>query len=533
MLLNSMRFMYIHLIICFTLLLSNSCSRDSNAKQSPPVVDVDGIISPGVSGSTITMDQFMGANGFVDDPIDKLKAIGFLREYHNWGWDEGNWEAGYQSYPHNHMAWAPSMPGWSFDDFYTNLKKDSIMVSPCIQGAASWLNATNNFPFNNKPVDEPGLNTLDPNSYHKKSHHLYQFVARYGSAKVDAAKLTLAPGQPALSGLGLIKYIEDWNEQDKSWEGKDAEFSPEEYAAMASADYDGHCNTMTGGNGTFGAKNADPNIKYVMGGLVDLNLDYIKRMKIWFEANRKDKKFATDVINFHVYAWKDGNSWQGGGPALSPEAAAFKERVAAITTYRDKNMPEVEVWISEFGWDTNPQSPLCAPAIGNFDIQDVQGMWLVRAYMAFAAAGVDRAQMFSLRDGNPADPTWFSSSGLIGPKDNFAPKKSWYYIYTMKNLLKNMKYAGEQKANNSDVLIYKFKNNKTNEGVYAIWAKTSEGKNFENVPVTLSANAKTATQTDMVAGHKQGVSSTTTIQNGKIYVNVSEKPVFVKVDVMQ
>lgn len=523
--------MHIHLFIYFILLLINSCSRDADEKQSSR--DTGGIISSGVSGSSITMDQFMGANGFVDDPIDKIKAVGFLREYHNWGWDEGNWEAGYQSYPNSHMAWAPSKPGWSFDDFYAKLKKDSIVVSPCIQGAASWLNNTNNFPTNNKPIDEPGLSTLDPNSYHKKAHHLFQFAARYGSAKIDATKLTLAPGQPVLSGLDLVKYIEDWNEQDKSWEGKDAHFSPEEYAAMVSADYDGHCNTMTGGNGTFGVKNADPNMKYVMGGLVELNLDYIKRMKAWFETNRKDKRFAADVINFHLYAWKDGNSWQGGGPALSPEAASFKQRVAEITTYRDKNMPDVEVWISEFGWDTNPQSPLCVPAIGGFDLQDVQGMWLTRAYLAFAAAGVDRAQMFSLRDGNPADPTWFSSSGLIGPKGNFAPKKSWYYVYTMKNLLTNMKFIGEQKPENADVLIYKFKNVKTNQGVYAVWAKTSEGKNFENVPIKLSSNAKKAVHVDLVAGLKEGSASDITLKNNMVFVNVSEKPIFIQVDVIQ
>lgn len=525
--------MYFHFIIWFVLLLSNSCSKNSSAKESAPIDTLDTINSPGVSNSQITMDQFIGANGFIDDPIEKIKAVGFLREYHNWGWDEGNWESGYQSYPNSHMAWAPSKPGWSFDDFYSALNKENIMVSPCIQGAASWLNAGNNFPFNNKPIDAAGMSTSDPNSYHKKAHHLFQFVARYGSVKVDASKLTLAPGQPVKSGLGVIKYIEDWNEQDKSWQGKDAQFSPEEYAAMASADYDGHCNTLTGGNGTFGAKNADPNIKYVMGGLVDLDLDYVKRMKIWFEANRKDKKFATDVINFHVYAWKDGNSWQGGGPAVSPEAALFRQRAEEITSYRDKNLPNVEVWISEFGWDTNPKSPLCVPAIGSFDLQEVQGMWLVRAYLAFAAAGVDRAQMFSLRDGDPNDATWFSSSGLIGPKGNFSPKKSWYYVYTMKTLLANMKFIGEQKSENSDVLIYKFKNLKTSEGIYVAWAKTSKGNSFNNIPINLGPNAKTVVQTNLTDGRIDGSGSNLTILNNKVLVNVSEKPIFVKTDVMQ
>ena len=160
-------------------------------------------------------------------------------------------------------------------------------------------------------------------------------------------------------------------------------------------------------------------------------------------------------------------------------------------------------------------------------------MWLVRAYLAFAAACVDSAQMFSLRDGDPNDATWFSSSGLIGPKGNFSPKKSWYYVYTMKTLLANMKFIGEQKSENSDVLIYKFKNLKTSEGIYVAWAKTSKGNSFNNIPINLGPNAKTVVQTNLTDGRIDGSGSNLTILNNKVLVNVSEKPIFVKTDVMQ
>ncbi|MFT3904071.1 MAG: hypothetical protein QM727_12920 [Niabella sp.] len=519
--------------LCLAMLFLTLCSCKTDGEKevkidTPPVrTDTLGkVIDP---ANPITMDEFIGANSFVDDPIDKAKAVGFLREYHNWGWDEGNWDA-YPGYPNNKIAWAPSAPGWSFDDYYASVVKAGLKVSPCIQGATAWLNASNNFKSNDKPVDAPGLSSRDPQSYHAKAHHLFQFVARYGSKKVDVQKLTLANGQPTKSGLNLIKYIEDWNEQDKSWEGPNAEFSPEEYAAMASADYDGHCNTLTGGKGTFGAKNADPDIKYVMGGLVEMNLDYVKRMKTWFEANRKDKRFACDVINFHVYAWKDGNSWQGGGPAISPEAARFKEKAAQIVSYRNQNLPGVEVWISEFGWDTNPQSPLSVPKIGTYDLQEIQGFWLVRAYLAFAAAGIDRAQMFVLRDGDPNDPTWFASSGLIGKKGDFSPKKSWYYVATLKNTLKDMRFIGEQKTDNPDLLVYKFKDIRSNKGVYAVWFKTSVNKTADNVPISLSSTATKAELIEMLAGSTDGEDQPTTIKDGKVYISVSEKPVFIRVD---
>ena len=50
----------------------------------------------------------------------------------------------------------------------------------------------------------------------------------------------LASGQPRLSGMGLLEWYEIWNEQNAWWAGRAACFSPYEYAAMPSADYDGH-----------------------------------------------------------------------------------------------------------------------------------------------------------------------------------------------------------------------------------------------------------------------------------------------------
>ena len=466
----------------------------------------------------------IGANAFIDDPIDKIQAVGFIREYHNWDWDERG--ENYKGYPDNEIRWAPGE--WNFDDFYTKLKTANISVSPCIQGAPRWLEGKTDFPASHKPVDTPGANAADPNSYRAKSHHMFQYAARYGSQKVPVNKLTLAADQPKSSGLGLIKYMEDWNEQDRTWEGPDAQFLPGEYAAMASADYDGHANTMA--PGTFGVKNADPNIRFVMGGLIEIRTDYIDAMKKWFAANRKDGKFAADVINFHHYAWKDGKSWQGGGPAKSPEEDNFRGKMEAMVKYRDQNLPGVEVWISEFGWDTNPQSRLSPPAIGPFDKQEVQGQWLVRSYLAFAAARVDRAQMFMLRDVNPTDTTWFATCGLVGPKGDWTPKKSWYYVYTLKNTLKDMVYLGEEKSSDPNILIYKFKHINGKKGAYVIWAKTKENYVVNNYKLILKGNPKTVRKVEMEAGRISGVSTVMTKKENNVSFQVSEKPLFILVD---
>lgn len=485
----------------------------------------------------ITMEHFIGANAFIDDPIDKLKAVGFIREYHNWGWDEGNGDPNYPKYPNNQIALGPGPYGqtwWNFDNYYRDLKNENVMVSPCIQGAPGWLNANNNFPSDHKPIDSAGKSTTDPHSYHIKAHHMYQYAARYGATAVNVNLLTLSANQPKTTGAGTIKYIEDYNEQDKDWMGPDAQFSPEEYAAMASADYDGHEKRMTGGKGTFGIKNADPKMKFVMGGLATYSLDYIRRMKTWFEANRSDRKFVPDVINFHMYAMGPTSQPTSGGPGISPEAAQFKEKAAAITAYRDSSLPVgTEVWFSEFGWDTFAGSPLAAPAIGGEDTFETQGRWLVRAYMAFAAAGVDRVQMYMMRDVDPNSTTWFGSSGLIAQKGDFTPKKSWYYVYTMKNVLSGMRYYGEQASGNSNILIYKFKELNSDKGVYVVWFKTSNNSSATNFSLAIPASNATASQVSLSNGSTTGTSQALSVQSSAVKINVSEKPIFIKVEHMK
>jgi len=481
----------------------------------------------------ITFDQFMGVNAFVDDPIDKMQSVGFIREYHNWSWDEGNGKGEYQSYPTNNIKWAPSeVEPWNFDRFYNQINEAGLTIAPCIQGSVNWLSKGEKFKSSNKPLDKLGLSATDPFSYHKKAHYMFQFAARYGFTHVDEQKLTLASGQALNSGMGLIKYLEDWNEQDKDWEGREAQFSPQEYAAMLSANYDGHVNTMKSGSGTFGIKNADPHMKVVMGGLATPSIEYIQNMKTWFEENRSDKKFAADVINVHQYTWKDGKGWQGGGPALSPEEGGLKELMQSFVEYRNKNLPEMEVWISEFGWDTHPKSPLSPPPIGPFDIFEVQAQWLVRAYLAFAAAGVDRAQMYMLRDVDPKDSTWFSTSGLVGPKGDWTPKKSWYYVHTLKNTLKNMRFIGEQTASNPKLLIYKFKDISNSTGAYVIWAATRENYTVKDYLLPLQAKAKTARLVQLAPNEIVGKATSLSIAEGQVKVDVSERPIFIMVDNM-
>src|SRR5690606_23258937 len=62
---------------------------------------------PGKARSSISMEHFIGLNAFIDDPLEKIQAVGFVREYHVWEWDEGDKKT-YQGYPNNKNAFNPS-----------------------------------------------------------------------------------------------------------------------------------------------------------------------------------------------------------------------------------------------------------------------------------------------------------------------------------------------------------------------------------------------------------------------------------------
>ncbi|HYG37697.1 MAG TPA: hypothetical protein VD908_03720 [Cytophagales bacterium] len=471
-----------------------------------------------------TIDQFIGTNAFIDDPIDKIKVAGVVREYHNWNWDEGNEKYGaestYPGFPNNQNTWNPSVENWNFDNYYSKLKKEGIIVSPVVKGSVNWISKK----YGTKPIDK-GENPEDPSSYTEHADHLFQYVARFGKVVHADEKLKLAPGQPRVSGLNTLQYIENWNEQDAWWAGKEPYFSPYEYAAMASADYDGHQGKL---GKTLGVKNADPDFKMVMGGIARLDLDYIKAIKFWADYHRNGN-FPADVINVHHYS-NDGEDQAKGNIGISPEEENLKEKLKEIVDYRNKYLPGKEVWITEFGYDTHPKSPQRAPSIGDYSTKEVQAQWLVRSFLELAAAGVDRACMYMLRDVDSTSSVKFNTSGLVSNHGVWYPKPSWYYVYTLKNTFAGMRFSKEVSSGNENIRIYEFRHSKNNKKGYAIWCPTSDGIIVDNYVFTLPEKSKSAVMVKMKAGNIYGAKSYLIVKNNKVTINVSERPVFVVVD---
>jgi hypothetical protein len=471
-----------------------------------------------------TMENFIGTNAFVDDPIEKIAVGGYLREYHSWDWDALDSAKDAKPFPHNVFAFNPSRagPNWDFDDFYTRCKAANIFVCPSLKASVSWLTPK----LGDRPAD-PKMDPADPLAYRAHADHLFQFVARYGKTKVDDKKLKLAPDQKRLSGLDLIQYVENGNENDGWWAGPSAYSTPYQLAAQCSADYDGHKGQL---GDTFGIKNADPNAKLVMSGLARPAVDYIRAMKAWADAHRGGD-FPADVINIHTYSNEHGGQGNEMTIGISPEQDKLRERMHEFVDYRNRYLPKQEVWLTEFGYDTHPAAAQRAPAIGKTPPEEVQARWILRSYLAVAAAGFDRAAQYMLRDVSTTSTTKFDTSGLVGPKGDWTPKPSWYYTYTLKNRLTGMRYAGDVDSGNKKVWIYKFRSD-DGRGAYVLWCPTADNSVVKSYALKNLGAAKTATLVEFVDKEKEGKASPLTLTKGSVTVNVSECPVIVLVDVM-
>jgi hypothetical protein len=499
------------------------------AGTSPSDAGADAALGP-------LMGDFIGVNGFIDDATSLLAAIGNVREYHDWQWSEGNGDTSYPGYPNNQNSFSLFDGAWDWDTYYGALKSSGVFGYPVIQGGVPWLNG------GAVPPVPANASTSKPASYAAHADEMFQYAARYGTVTVPDNLLKLASGQTRVSGLGLLKYIEDWNEEDAWWVLSSGQpvFSPDVYAAMASADCDGDQGRM---GKTLGMKNADPNMKCVMGGLAGKGTpntvwekdieQYLDSVRTWAAANRSGD-FPADVVNVHYYSFgPDAAGTANPRPALSPEDDRVKDAMALLRTYRDTNLPGKELWLTEFGYDTDPQSVLHAPAIGGNSAAVVQGQWLVRYYLAMVAAGFDRVFLFVSRDScsgsDSSCATQFDTAGLTTVKGQWTPKAAYYFIATFRNRLSSFAWLGEQASGNSSVSIYKFKDPANRKGAYVVWAPTSSAAVVSGFSLPIGA-ATTATAVALVDQQMTGTASVLTPTAGAVTMDVTETPTIVLVD---
>ncbi len=379
-----------------------------------------------------TIGEMMGQCGFVaggggNCTFEQLACSYVIREYHNVGW---SYSTG--SFPGKAVSLANTTVG-NFDSAYKAYSEAGFLVIPCLQWNESSSPARVYDEFEGKlsgtiaSWEEKYL----PSTYAAYADLIYQYAARYGSSKMGYLvenMITHSDATPGVeAGRGYIEWIELGNEPN----GEDAAgATPYQLAALTSAAYDGHQRTVLSNvynpnsfSYPFGGKTADPDIKLAIAGLAGVQDRYIMSMAYWMRANRTDGNIAMDAFNVHTYFGKyftmNGQQIIVG---VSPEEFGLVQSLTNLVQFRDKYYPDVEVWLTEFGWDTNQsyETMTSAHAYNTKDLngdgeisdyekvmraREIQGMWLVRAYLLLSSAGVDKATMYMCEDTSNTDET--------------------------------------------------------------------------------------------------------------------------------
>jgi hypothetical protein len=431
-------------------------------------------------------DQMMGVNVTYKDPLGRLSMAGMVREFHVWSWNQPK----------------PDVEDWNpqqhidFGQYYSNLDALGITIVPVLQQTPTWLLR----PGMNDQSQPLGNNQLKGKAagFTKQA----AFIKRFAE--------TFIP-----SGL---KYIENWNEPDKDWYGPLATFKPGEFAAMCSADYDVLQSISSGES-----LNQSP-VKLVMGGLAYPSFIYLSTFQMWGQLNRPDNKIPIDVINLHHYS---NSAPEHTSPinGISPEDDHLREKMSEYVQFRNLKMPDKEIWVSEFGYDTWTGSTQGVKAIPGQTAEETQAQWLVRSFLALAAAGVDRTVLFALSDeGEPK--IRYNTSGLLSHREGETlPKVSWYYVSALRNIMRGMHFSKEIDAGDPEIRIYKFSDDQNQRVIYALWCPTGKGKR-----ISYSFKGQGQSEVNIVSlvnGSVTGESKVVSVSDNSLKLDVSETPVFV------
>lgn len=529
-----MKYFFMRPVICLVLLIFlglnffvSTCSQTKNYQE---VINLNI-----VQKNKLPFGLFLGINGFewdflgdkrirVDSSlVEIMQSFGGFRHYMEW--ERIETKRGVYNFN-------PTLSGgFNYDLVYKTCKDNGIEIVACLKGCPPWLLDT--YPKDlrdNENVPAPYSSDLsNPASYIDQAKAAFQFAARYGHNKYIDPLLVYNRYQDndgiyvkSLTGLGYINYIECNNEVDRSWKGPNAHQSPEEYAANLSAFYDGDMGKL-GKN--VGVKNADSSMKVVMAGLATPDVNYVIKMIEWCKRHRGFKKDGSvnlcfDIINYHFYNNDATEGFDNRTRGKAPELSLAGKYADDFVDMSKRYANNMDVWITESGYDVHPGSPQRAIAIGKTSALITQANWILRSTFLYSRHGLKSAYYYMLDDATPNHPGPYSTSGFVS---NFKKRPVIDYFIQSKKILTDYKYD-RTIYNNPIVDVYI---NLTKK-IYIIYIPDEINK---KATYNLSLRGKVSAQIyHLLVGTNDPKKETAKVKNGKLELLVTETPLFVEID---
>lgn len=461
--------------------------------------------------------------------IPLIKSFKSVRHFLDWE----NMELTEGSYTFNPAA----RGSWNYDLIYEWAESQGLDMLVCVKNSPAWLYQT--YPQDqqdNENAPAPyKANREDPKSYIAMGRFAFQFAARYGSNKEVDSSLVSVNSAPRWNhdpinrvkiGLNLIKYVECNNEPDKWWKGAKAKQDGRAYAANLSAFYDGHQGRL-GKN--VGVKNADPNMKVVMGGLARADIQFVKDMVEWCRENRGLKPDGSvdlcfDVLNFHMYS-NDNMTWyteetKNTQRGRAPETTAMAKIADTWTNYA-ASIGDMPVWMTESGFDLGEKSVQRAIPIGEKPAIITQADWVLRTSLLLARHGVQRVFFYQLFDTDAPGVHSNSPFGKTGLVDYHQRRPAANYLYQFGRLMGEYKY---QETLNNNPVVDRYEWN--GKSMYILYVPDERGRTA-TYKLDLEDAAKAVIRYLNPKGDQMTEKPVST-QAGKINVQVTETPVFVE-----
>lgn len=460
----------------------------------------------------LKMSEFIGINSNVaayDQKYlaDLAKCTKWMREYHSWA----HYEAADNYYKWDNITTQPQGYTWpDHNKFMDQCRALGINVLIDVLNKPSWAGS-----------DRGAYSTGDGSKatdYLDRLEFVGQLVARYGSRKIDPSKLETAD---KVTGLNYIKYYEDDNEPDYWWETP--RWPAEKYAVYCNAVHDGYGVEPSDEYPLLGIKSVDSSAVHVLAGMSG-DLEYLQKI-----LNNSNGRIPFDVLNIHTYCTDHINGY-------SPENENYglEKKLEKFMDWRQRTLPEVPVWITEFGWDTyilnNFHSYVYAPP-------PQQANYILRSYFILLKMGFEKAFLFMDKDPNSKSTVQYSSSGILTDQGAGLQKKpSYYYLATLQHVLGeavfNRVVSFREPVENNEVYCFEFLNGNT-EKIYALWTRRSGSKTDSGLTMHYSFDLGYQPEYGYIIHPKDkdldGEKNTLEITGNNILLNLSETPQFLVV----
>lgn len=473
-----------------------------------------------------TLREFAGTNAYDYVPMHLLQPFNQVRLYQQMDYFDVDTV---NAYPKNKLSlnrWQLPQPQ-QLRYYADSLRQMGNHLWMSIRGMPVYMEKKG-FNEKDKPVTNPGMDDEDPLSYGRHAKTFWNMAALFGKTKVDTNLLDVND-VPKFSGLGLMDRFENGNEEDAYW--TQYYWTPVNYFAVSSADYDGH-------EGRLGNKHgliiADSRSKLMTSGMIQLDTNRVRTLYFLCRQLRSDKKFIWQGgVQYHYYSNAVPNNLQSPIRGISPEEDHLREKLAKVRAFHDRLLPGIPLILGENGYDRNQHSWQRTPLLPGRTESQSQGIMCIRSLLAAFMAGFDGYNQYMMRnatnDENAQGP--YATSGMIGGPASNAVYPVWFYWSAI------IKYLGDYQpdsvlSESGRVWIYRLKNRSNPaKKAFVLFSPTTDGsiiKNFSLKPGM--TNNQSFTKINLSDKSPSGLIQALQMQQDSIQLDVDESPVILVMD---